>query len=216
MAAGPAPAARVFVLSDHEVVIVGLAGLLGPYRDRVELLGADPQSSVSAPPDVVLYDVLRLVERGPEELEHYVRTSKGVVALTRELRPELGLRATAHGAAVCVSLGACATEILRAVETVWLGTTPVPPPEDEYLGKAELLTRREAEVMGLIARGLTNTAIAEEVGVSLNTVKTYVRSAYQKAGVATRPQAVAWAIERGFDPHPSTSDEPAQPSVLQG
>lgn len=216
MAAGPAPAARLLVLSDHDVVTVGLQALLRPYADRLEMLEAGPRSSGSPGPDVVLYDVLRLVERGPEELEHYVRTTKGVVALSRELRPELALRALAHGACVCVSLGACAHEILHAVEMVWLGTTPMTFPDDEYLGKTELLSRRESEVLGLIARGLANAEIAAELRVSPNTVKKYVRSAYQKAGVETRPQAVAWAIEHGFDPSPRITDEPAQLAPLRG
>ena len=145
-----------------------------------------------------------------------MRTTKGVVALSRELRPELGLRAIAHGAAACVSLGACANEILQAVEAVWLGTNPLTLVDDGYLGKTELLSRREAEVVGLIARGLANTEIAEQLGVSLNSVKKYVRSAYQKAGVDTRSQALAWAIERGFDPTPPTTDEPSQLSELRG
>ena len=76
------------------------------------------------------------------------------------------------------------------------------PPDDEYLGKTELLTRREAQVLGLITRGLANSEIAEELELSLNTIKKYVRNAYQKAGVDTRPQAMAWAIEHGFDPTP--------------
>lgn len=215
MAAGSAPAARLLVLSDHDVVTVGLEALLRPYGERVEMLDADPWSSARTEPDVVLYDVLRLVERGPEELEHYVRTTKGVVALSRELRPELGLRAIAHGASLCVSLGACAQEILQAVEAVWVGTTPMTLPDDEYLGKTELLSRREAEVLGLITQGRANTEIADELGVSPNTVKKYVRSAYQKAGVETRPQAVAWAIEHGFDPTPATNDEGSHLAEMQ-
>lgn len=215
MAAGPAPSARLLVVSDHDVVTAGLEALLRPYQERVELLDADPRSFALTEPDVVLYDVLRLVERGPEELEHYVRTTKGVVALSRELRPELGLRALDQGASLCVSLGACAEEILQAVQAVWLGTVRMTPPDDDYVGKAELLTRREAQVVGLITQGLANSEIADALELSVNTVKKYVRSAYQKAGVDTRPKAVAWAIEHGFDPTRTTNDEAFQLSEIR-
>ena len=65
-------------------------------------------------------------------------------------------------------------------------------------------------MLGLITQGLANSEIADALRVSLNTVKKYVRSAYQKAGVDTRPKAVAWAIEHGFDPTPPTNDEGSQ------
>ena len=54
--------------------------------------------------------------------------------------------------------------------------------------------------MALIANGLTNQDIAERAFVSLNTVKTYIRSAYRKIGVERRTQAVLWALENGFVP----------------
>lgn len=69
-----------------------------------------------------MYDVLRLLDNNTEELERYCRVSKGVVALSRDLGPDLGLRALAHGATLCVSIGASDEEILQAVESVWRGT----------------------------------------------------------------------------------------------
>ena len=70
-----------------------------------------------------------------------------------------------------------------------LGTIPV--------GMAGLSTR-EAEVLDLICRGMSNLEIAEELYISVNSVKTYVRQIYQKVGVARRAQAVAWGLANGF------------------
>ena len=67
-------------------------------------------------------------------------------------------------------------------------------------GKELDLTEREAEVMSLIAQGFSNDEIARLCYLSINTVKTYIRSAYRKAGVNTRAQAVAWALRHGFQP----------------
>jgi two-component system, NarL family, response regulator LiaR len=68
----------------------------------------------------------------------------------------------------------------------------------EYIGQDARLSRREAEVLGMVVSGLSNNDIATSLFVSVNTVKTYIRSAYRKIGVTTRSQAVAVAIELGF------------------
>lgn len=69
-------------------------------------------------------------------------------------------------------------------------------------GQAHGLSRREAEIIGLIARGLTNQDITEAADLSINTVKSYVRTAYQKIGVTRRSEAVRWGMEHGLDAVP--------------
>jgi DNA-binding NarL/FixJ family response regulator len=64
-------------------------------------------------------------------------------------------------------------------------------------------------VLGLVTAGLSNHEIADTLFLSINSVKTYIRSTYRKMGVATRPQAVLWAIQHGFptpEPPPSQTD----------
>ena len=61
------------------------------------------------------------------------------------------------------------------------------------------LSDREEQVLSLIAEGLTNREIADHSYISINSVKTYVRSAYRKIGVSSRSQAVAWALRHGLD-----------------
>jgi LuxR family maltose regulon positive regulatory protein len=65
-------------------------------------------------------------------------------------------------------------------------------------GLAEPLTRREGEVLGLIAKGYTNQEIAEALVVTLNTVKKHASGIYGKLGVHSRTQAVARAREFGL------------------
>jgi len=55
-------------------------------------------------------------------------------------------------------------------------------------------------MLALIAQGLSNEDIASACYLSINTVKSYIRDAYRKIGVTTRPQAVAWALKNGFEP----------------
>jgi DNA-binding NarL/FixJ family response regulator len=71
--------------------------------------------------------------------------------------------------------------------------------QEEWFGEAEGLTPRESQVVALIAGGRTNQQIAEECHVTLNTVKTYIRTAYQKMGVYSRTQAVVWCLGHGLE-----------------
>jgi two-component system, NarL family, response regulator LiaR len=60
------------------------------------------------------------------------------------------------------------------------------------------LSPREAEIMRLIASGLTNAEIAQQLFLSMNTIKSHIRAAYRKAGVETRAQAVIWGFQHGL------------------
>lgn len=60
------------------------------------------------------------------------------------------------------------------------------------------LSGRESEVLDLIARGLSNTEIADATALSINSIKSCIRLAYRKIGVEKREQAIAWAVDRGY------------------
>ena len=60
------------------------------------------------------------------------------------------------------------------------------------------LSRREIDVLHLIACGLSNQEIADTLYLSINSVKTYIRAAYRRVGVVRRSQAVAWSVPRGL------------------
>src|SRR4029079_5017205 len=97
------PPPRLLIVSGQDVVAAGVRALLEVHPERVELLG---DSSSGVCPDVVLYDVLHLMTGGNAELEHHLVHSKGVVALGRDLRPELALRARWLGGDAVGSEGA--------------------------------------------------------------------------------------------------------------
>jgi DNA-binding CsgD family transcriptional regulator len=89
----------------------------------------------------------------------------------------------------------------------WTSTTTVVPigkrnisadcPADRPVQPAGL-SSREAEILALIVQGLSNEEIAERMFLSINTVKSYIRSAYRKAAVNTRAQALLWGVDNGF------------------
>ncbi len=204
----PGPRIRLAIVAEQEVISVGLAGVLGAHADQVEIVDYAPDATRKAP-DVVLYDVVALHEGDAADLDRLVKeTDAAVVAIARDLRPDLAAQALARGVDGCISLGAPGEQILALVRAAAAGElagdlTPDDAGVDqpfERLGIDAGLTCRETEVLGLITQGLTNVEIAAQLYLSINSVKTYVRSAYRRIGVTTRSQAVAWCIQHGFAP----------------
>ena len=70
----------------------------------------------------------------------------------------------------------------------------------DWPGRDFGLSAREAEIIALITQGLSNQEIAQRSYLSINSVKTYIRTAYRKMGVASRSQAVLWGVRHGFQP----------------
>ncbi|MET1060746.1 MAG: response regulator transcription factor [Nocardioides sp.] len=198
MKSGWSPPPRLLIVSEQDVVAAGVRALLEVHPERVEVLDPPEGSAPAGDPDVVLYDVLHLMTGGNDELEHHLVHSKGVVALGRDLRPELALRAWWLGVDAVVSIGAPAEEILAAVEAVYTGQAHGMRRDDGWLGQAQDLSQREGQVLQLIAHGRSNQQIAEELSLSINSIKTYIRSAYTKIGVTSRAQGVAWSMDHGF------------------
>ncbi len=72
-------------------------------------------------------------------------------------------------------------------------------PQPAWRGEEHGLSQRESEILTLVVRGLRNDEIAETAYLSINTVKTYVRTLYRKIEATSRSQAVRWGMRHGFD-----------------
>ena len=194
----PSDPLLVAVVSPQEVVQQGLVELLGRHPERVAVIDYPN----GCEPDVVLFDVLNLIDGDLSGLQDLLSaTSAKVLAVSRDLRPDLAARALAVGADGFFSIGVSESELLDAVESA-VAETGAGGPEgsvgEPRLGAAVGLTTREVEVLTLIAQGCTNREIAAELYLSPNSIKTYVRTAYRKIGATSRSQAVGWAIRNGF------------------
>jgi DNA-binding NarL/FixJ family response regulator len=183
---------RVAICSTQEVVVKGLTAMLTEQPDRFVV--AEVRDA-----DVVLYDSLGVHLDGGAELQQVVRADRPVVvAISRDLRPDLRARALAHGAHGWVSMSATTDELLASVEAAVDGRDL--PARVDRLGASVGLTPREVEVLSLIAQGMSNLEVAERLYLSINSVKTYIRSAYAKIGATSRSRAVAWCLQHGFAP----------------
>lgn len=201
---------RVAVVNDYEIVVAGVAAMLAPHNDRVVVVELDSGLPVVSDVDVILYDTFGQVQGDAVDLEDLVRGNTVPVAIfSWNLQPDLVQRAIDRGAAGYVSKGLSAGEIVDAIEAIHRGETVAPPesveaadedPSGEWPGRDLGLTAREAEVLALITQGLSNQEIADQTYLSINSVKTYIRTAYRKIEVSRRSQAVAWGMTHGFSP----------------
>lgn len=205
------PRLRVALSNDYDVVLRGLEALLAPYADRVEVVASSTSTDLGEGVDVILFDTFGRLPRRDEKLGRIVAENPGarvVVFSWDSYPPDI---ARAHGAVGWIDKRVTGDELVQRLEEVHEGD-PVEAhgegaddPRD-WPGRAQGLTPREAEVLGFVCRGLTNEEIAARSFLSINTVKTYLRGAYRKAGVSSRTRAVLWGIDHGLG-----GDPPSRP-----
>ncbi len=197
---------RVGLVTEQPIVCAGLRTLLAGYADRVTVVEIGPEADLGDA-DVVLYDVLGLQDGDGRDLELAIKAHPGrVLALSRELQPGLAARALGVGAVASVSLGISADRLVEALEDFAAGHLEDGSQADldnraerrRQQGRDVSLTPREVDVLGLIVAGRSNDDLADELFLSINTVKSVIRSIYRKIGVTSRSQAVAWGVEHGF------------------
>ncbi|MFC4786500.1 helix-turn-helix domain-containing protein [Nocardioides sp. MAHUQ-72] len=200
MTVGPV---RLAVVGANDIVSRGVAALVAEFPGRVRLVPYPPDPE-GADPDVVLYDVVHLHTGDGHDFDLLVKeTSAAVLVLAREPRPDLTACALARGADAWVSLEASSDELLQAVESAAAGgpdeVSAVPAPRSAMrLPSGVNLSARELEMLVCISEDLRNSEIAERFYLSVNSVKTYIRSAYRKIGVNNRAQAVLWCVQHGI------------------
>ena len=204
---------QVAVYSPQDIVLEGLVSLLSKHPDKVRV-APTPRRTSDPDPDVVLYDVLALLEGDTRLLTYLVEmTTSKVLAVGRDLRPDLVSRALTTGVDGFFDIGVDEKGLLKAVESAATGWEHGDPGADptvgslgsdvraSQLGSDVGLTVREAEILTLIARGLSNREMATQLFLSINSIKTYVRTAYRKIGAQSRSEAVGWAYRHGFASH---------------
>ncbi|MFD9392552.1 response regulator [Streptomyces sp. NPDC060000] len=212
--------ARVVVADDQTVVREGIVMLLG-LLPGVEVVGAagDGEEAVrlvaELAPDVVLMD-LRMPRCDGVEATRRIRAEypgTQVVVLTTYADDESLFPALKAGARGYLTKDAGGDEIVRAVHSVLSGDAGLSPsvqrrllerlsaPEPEPAQPTVVpdgLTTREAEVLVLIADGLSNQEIARTLSVSMATVKTHINNMFSKTGLKDRAQAVRYAYAKGL------------------
>jgi DNA-binding NarL/FixJ family response regulator len=200
----------VALVDDYDVVLVGLAHMLGAYRDRVAVAEIDANRPVSQDVDIVLYDSFAQPQADGDELRVLVENPHAgrVAVYTWNFHPDLIESAIRKGARGYLSKTLPARDLVAAIEAIHGGTTVISPapgksraaPGFDWPGRSEGLTERESEILALITQGKSNAEVAATTYLSVNSIKSYIRSTYRKIRVKTRTQAVLWGVEHGFKP----------------
>lgn len=215
---------RVVVADDQTVVREGIVMLLG-LLPGIEVVGAaaDGEEAVrlvaEQQPEVVLMD-LRMPRCDGVEATRRIRSEHPgtqVVVLTTYADDDSLFPALRAGARGYLTKDAGGDEIARAIADVTAGQAglspavqkrvlealaavgrPAGPGRQEGRELPDGLTAREAEVLALVAEGLSNTEIAGRLHVSMATVKTHINNLFAKTGVRDRAQAVGYAYRHGI------------------
>jgi DNA-binding NarL/FixJ family response regulator len=210
---------RVLLVDDHGVVRRGLRGYL-ELLDDIEIVGEAENGRLGVEaarelrPDVVLMDLLMPEMDGIAATAAIRAELPGVevVALTSFVEEARVTAALEAGAAGFILKDADADDIAEAIRAAHRGEVHLDPAVASIVarrvreqataatGGDEPLTSREHEVLGLVARGLSNREIATRLAITERTARTHVSNILGKLGLASRTQAALYAVEHGLVP----------------
>jgi two-component system, NarL family, response regulator LiaR len=204
---------RTLITDDHKVVRRGLRGFL-ELDPGLEVVGeaSNGEEAVEMAqrlePDVVLMDLLMPVMDGIEATrEIRLRLPEvEVVALTSVLEDASVMGAIKAGAIGYLLKTTEADELCEAIRAAAAGQVRLAPEAASRLMREvrsppespEALTKREAEVLKLVARGKANKQVARELFIDEKTVKSHVHSILSKLNVKSRTQAALYAVRVGL------------------
>lgn len=216
---------RVLLVDDHAMVRRGMRDFLA-LHDDLDVVGeaADGESGVAMAselrPDVVVMDLLM---PGMDGIEATTRiramlVETEVVAITSFIEEDRIIAALEAGASGFLLKDAEADDLAAAIRAAHHGEVHLDPAIASVVarrmrGRAPgagssatasadglgTLTIREREVLAAVARGLSNRAIADELGITERTARTHVSNVLAKLGLASRTQAALFAVDHGLD-----------------
>lgn len=203
--AAPGPP-RVAVVNDFEVIVRGVHAMLRPYADRLCVVELDSDVPPSQPVDIALYDAFAMEGAQGQNLTDLVRhphVRRLVVYTWGTDDPTMREDLLEAGVQGILPKSLPAAELVDAILTVHAGEVVVlpvaeAPADGSWPAKEEGLTERESEIVALIVEGLSNKEIASRTYLSINSVKSYIRTAYRTMEVTTRSQAILWGLDHGL------------------
>jgi two-component system NarL family response regulator len=199
---------RIFIVDDHDVVRLGLRTMLESEPDMavVGMAGSAQEALQRVPtlaPDVLLMD-LRMPRMNGADMLAQLRTvcpQIRAVVLTTYHSDEDVFGAIRAGARAYILKSSSLEEVTDAIRRVHAGETIIPPHIAHQLAQRlsrEPLSARELEILHLVARGMKNHEIAQQLSISANTVRNHVVSLLEKLGVRDRTEATAIAVQQGL------------------
>ena len=206
---------RVLVVDDHEMVRLGVTSYLMVQSDIEVVAEAENglqgyQKALELKPDIILMDLVMEVMDGIEATKKIVAEwpEAKIIIVTSFLDDEKVFPAMDSGASGYLLKTSSANEIADAIRATYQGDTVIEKEvSDKILDKQhydslpkphDQLTSREYEVLLLIGEGYSNQEIADELFITLKTVKTHVSNILSKLEVEDRTQATIYAFKHNL------------------
>ncbi|MFQ5398361.1 MAG: response regulator [Anaerolineae bacterium] len=207
---------RIFIADDHNILREGLVSLLSNVPG-LEVVGLASNGSEAVAllrelqPDVAVLDITLGDMSGFEVVRELGSdlTDVNILFLTMHEEESFFFEALRVGASGYFLKGSNSKELITAIQSVHKGGIYLPPKlagglVEDFLSfkyrthEEDSLTPRENEILTMIARGMTNREMAEQLTVSINTVKTHRLRIYQKLDLRDRASLVSYALRRGL------------------
>ena len=207
---------RILITDDHAIVREGLRALIAGKPD-MELAGeaADGEEAVlkarALRPDVILMDLVMPRKNGIEAIEEIKRENPDarILVLTSFAEDDQVLSAIKAGALGYLLKDSSPQELIEAIRCVYRGESSLHPAVARKLiigfghqqnakPNVNILTEREMEVLKLVARGLSNQSVAEQLHIGEGTARFHVSNILSKLQLENRTQAVLYALREGL------------------
>lgn len=206
---------RVLLVDDHEMVRLGVSSYLSIQSD-VEVVGEAEngedgyEKAMALRPDVILMDLVMEVMDGIESTKKILKEwpEARILIVTSFIDDEKVYPAIEAGASGYLLKTSTAHEIANAIRKTYNGERVLEPEVTTKMMEQssnrnrhvlhEELTNREQEILLLIAQGMSNQEIADELFITLKTVKTHVSNILAKLEVEDRTQAAIYAFKHGL------------------
>lgn len=203
---------KVLLVDDHEMVRLGVSSYLEIQED-IEVVGEANNGligyhrALELRPDIILMDLVMDTMDGIEATQKIIAEwpQAKIIIVTSFLDDEKVYPALEAGAISYILKTSSAQEIAEAIRSTYQGESVMQEEVTQKILDRDLaenqsqlhddLTSREREVLGLVAKGYSNQAIADELFITLKTVKTHVSNILSKLEVADRTQATIYAFQ---------------------
>lgn len=207
---------RLLIVDDHAIVREGLVAMIetkagirviGEAADGVEAV----EQALSLNPDVILMDLVMPRKNGISAIHDIMerQPTARILVLSSFSEDAQIVESVRAGALGYILKDAKMDELVSAIHQVYAGETPLHPlvarrlvanlnPSRDEPRLIEILTNRELDILPLVAHGLTNQEISDQLGISYRTVGTHISHMIKKANVDNRTQLSRLALKQGL------------------